>query len=153
MLDEDQLPDWFLWQMSHDYHATLETLRQRDGSGAADDLTLRHLRQEIQEVEDFLGGPPDRPDHSWKTARSMLRDLTSSLGPEADGPIYRQLMADPSDHVHIHVTGQPNWMGTLHLTEVSFAAIIKKAMQLCSEKQLLGPSAAEVQALCDHILR
>ena len=28
--NEDELPDWFLWQMSHDYHATLETIRQYD---------------------------------------------------------------------------------------------------------------------------
>ena len=151
--NEDELPDWFLWQMSHDYHATLETISQCDALGAEHAERSRGLRKEIREVADFLGREPDKPDPFWKTAQAMLRDLTSDLGPEVAGPIYFQLMSEPSDYVHIHVTGQPNWMRTLDMTETSFVAIIKKAMRLCSEKQLLGPSATEIAALCDEILR
>ena len=60
---------------------------------------------------------------------------------------------NPSDYVHIHATGQPDWMRTLKLAEISFAAIIKRAMQLCIRKRLLGSSAHEIEALCDQILR
>ena len=151
--NEGELPDWFLWQMSHDYHATLETIRYYDALGAKYVERSRRLQQEIRDVADFLGREPDKPDLFWKSMRTMLRDLTSDLGPEAAGPIYFQLISEPSDYVHIHVTGQPNGFRTLQMTEITFAAIIKKAMHLCNEKQLLGQSATEIGTLCDEILQ
>lgn len=150
---EDELPDWFLWQMGHDYHATEDTLRKYEAAGAADDQTLQRLREANQAVKDFLREEPPKRSYPWKASRLMLQDLTSSLGPDAYGPIHRQLIAYPSDYVHIHVTGQPDWMGTLQLAEMSFAAIVKRAMQLCIQKGLLDSSAREIEALCDHILR
>ena len=150
---EDELPDWFLWQIGHDYHATEDTLRKYEAAGAADDQNLQRLREANQDVKDFLGEEPPNRSHPWKSPRSMLRDLTGSLGPDAYGPIYRQLIADPSDYVHIHVTGQPDWTNTLQLAENSFAATIKRAMQLCIQKGLLDSSALEIEALCDQILR
>ena len=82
----------------------------------------------------------------------MLQDITSSLGPHAYGPMHRELIADPSDYVHIHVTGDPNWMRTLRLAEWSFAAIIKRAMPLCNRKGFLSKSVYEIEARCDQIL-
>ena len=150
---EDELPDWFRWQMSHDYHATLDTLRKYEAADAADDQTLQRLRENNRAVKDFLGEEPPKRPHPWKAPILMLQAITSSLGPDAYGPMHRQLIADPSDYVHIHATGQPDWMRTLKLAEISFAAIIKRAMQLCIRKRLLGSSAHEIEALCDQILR
>ena len=146
--NEAKLPDWFRWQMAHDYHATRETLARYDALGDADEKILEHWRLEIRDIEDFLGEEPDKPEPFWKGTRTMLRDLTSSWDQEAQEALHRQLVADPSDYVHIHVTGQPNLWHILKRSEESFVAIISKAMQLCHEKQLLGQSAAEIEALC-----
>ena len=150
---EGELPDWFRWQMSHDYHATIDTLRKYEAAGATDDQTLQRLRKANEDVKDFLGEEPPKRPHPWKSPVSMLRAITVSLGPDAYGPMHRQLIADPSDYVHIHVTGEPNWMMTLRLAERSFAAIIKRAMEICVQKGLLGSPAHEIEALCDRILR
>ena len=150
---EDELPDWFLWQMSHDYHATVDTLGKYEAAGAADDQTLQRLREANQALKDFLGEEPPKRSHPWKSPVSMLQDLTRDFGPAAYGPMHRELISDPSDYVHIHVTGQPNWMRILQLAECSFAAIIKRAMQLCIRKGLLGSSAHEIESLCDQVLR
>ena len=150
---EDELPDWFMWQMGHDYHATVDALRKFEAAGVADDQTLQRLRKANQEVKEFLGEEPPKRSHPWKAPVLMLQDITASLGPYAYGPMHRELIADPSEYVHIHVTGQPNWMRTLELAEWSFVAIIKRAMQLCIQKGLLGSSAHEIEFLCDQILR
>ena len=150
---EDELRDWFLWQMSHDYHATVDTMRKYEAAGAIDEQTLQRLREANQQVVDFLGEEPPKRSHPWKSPVSMLRDITSSLGPEAYGPMHRELIADPSDYVHIHVTAAPDWMRTLKLADWSFAATIKRAMGLCIQKGLLGSSAYEIEALCNQILR
>ena len=152
-VNEDELPDWFKWQMSHDYHATRDTLCNYVVQGAADEQRAQRLREEIKHVGDFLGEAPRKQKYPWKSARSMLQDVTSSLGPEAHGPLYRQLIADPSDYVHVYVSGRPPWASTMRLTEISFAATIKRAMQLCTSKQLLSPTAAEIEALCDQVLQ
>jgi hypothetical protein len=150
---EDELPDWFRWQMSHDYHATVDTLLKYEAAGVADEQTLQRLREANQAVRDFLGEEPPKRSHPWKAPVLMLQDITSSLGPDAYGPMHRELIADPSDYVHIHVTGEPDWMRTLQLAEFSFATTIKRAMELCIRKGLLGSSAHEIEALCDQILR
>ena len=147
---EEELPDWFHWRKSHDYHATRDTLRHFARLSEAD---TQRLQEGIKDVEDLLGGAPSKPTYPWKSPTSMLQYVASSFGPEAYGPLYRQLIADPSEYVHIHGKGGPSWHATMRLTEISFSAIIKRAMQLCIHKQLLGPSAAEIESLCDRIIR
>ena len=151
--NEAQLSDWFRWQMVHDYHATRETLALYNAIGGADEKLLERWRQELQAIKDFLDGEPDKPQPFWKSARTMLRDPTSGWDQEAQQGLYGQLMAGPSDYVHIQVTGQPNLWEILRLSEESFLAIIKKAMQLCRQEQLLGESATEIEALCHGIQR
>ena len=150
---EEELPDWFNWQISHDYHATLDILKCGVVQTAGNERGRQRLCEEIRDIEGFLGEVPVKRNYPWKGARSMLQDVKSGFGPEAYGPLYRQLIADPSDYVHIHVTGRPNLFEILQLSEISFAATVKRAMQLCAGKQLLGPSAPEIEVLCDQVLR
>ena len=151
--NEDELSAWFEWQMSHDHYATLDSLCNYIGQGSADEEDFRRLQQELKDVKDFLGEAPSKPKFQWKSPRSMLQAVTSSLGPEAYRPLYRQLIADPSEYVHIHVNGHTSWSHVLQLSEISFVPIIKRAMQLCANKQLIVPFAGEIEALCDQVVR
>ena len=99
---EEELPDWFHWRKSHDYHATRDTLRHFARLSEAD---TQRLQEGIKDVEDLLGGAPSKPTYPWKSPTSMLQYVASSFGPEAYGPLYRQLIADPSEYVHIHGKG------------------------------------------------
>ena len=151
--NEDELPAWFKWQISYDYHAILDFLCHYSAQSSADEEAYRRLQQELKDVEDFLGEVPSKPTFPWKSPRSMLQDVSNSLGPEAYRPLYRQLIANPSEYVHIYVSGDPSWSTVLQLSEISFVAIIKRAMQLCANKQLIVPSAGEIEALCDQCYR
>ena len=146
---EDELPDWFAWQISRDYHAACDTLRDFGGLSQAH---KQHLQGIIEDIKDLLREAPSKSKGQWKGTGYMLKDIASRFEAGSYGPLYRQLIADPSDYVHIHASGGPSWMVLMELTEISFAATIKRAMQLCISKQLIGTSAAEIEVLCDGVL-
>ena len=132
---EDELPDWFEWQMSREYHAASDTQRHFDRLPAAH---VGRQQERMEEIEVLLGRAPSKPNNQWKSAPSMLQDVASRFGTETYGPLYRQLLADPSDYVHVHGSIGPSWMAIMRLTEISFSLIIKRAMQLCTSKRWLG---------------
>ena len=146
---EDQLVDWFRWKKKHEYHAARDTLR--NFSDLSEESRQR-LQQSIQDIKAILGETPGKRKYQWMPMTSMLRDVAGGFAPGDYGPMYRLLIADPSEYVHALGSSTPSPFGVIELTEISFALIIKRAMQLCTSKQLLGPSAAEIEALCDQIL-
>ena len=77
---EDELPDWFRWQMSHDYHATLDTLRKYEAADADDDQTLQRLQENNRAVKDFLGEEPPKRPHPWKGAHIDAAGHNQQLG-------------------------------------------------------------------------
>lgn len=148
---EKELPDWFSWQISHDYHATVDTLKHNVVRNDRDEQARHDLLRELRDIEHFLGKAPKERSFPWKSARHMLRQLTVGSGWDSES-LHRQLIGNPSDWVHIHLSGNPNVFTIIELSEASFVLTVKTAMQQCHSKGLMGPLAMEIVTLCDQVL-
>lgn len=148
---ENELPDWFFWQISRDYYATVDTLNHTVVQDERDEKARHGLQRELRDIKYFLGEVPKERNFPWKSARNMLRELTvgSEWDPES---LHRQLIGNPSDWVHIYVSSYPNVFTIIELSEASFVWTVKTAMQLCHNKSLIGPSATEIVTVCDQVL-
>ena len=145
---EAELRDWFEWQISHDYHSCLERSLYDADLGATD---KQGLQEDMNIMEGLLGEVPRKRGHQWKSPGSMLKDISRNLPAGSHPLLRRHLIAYPSEYVHIRARSVPPSGPIIGLSAIFFTEIVKKAMKLCLDTQLIDVPAGEIEALCDTV--
>ena len=146
---EDQLCGWFKRQISRDYHSAHDRWRYDTGLSAADN---QGLQEDMKIMEALLGEVPIKPGDQWKSTGSMLEDISRNLRAGFHLQMRRHLIAYPSEYVHIRVSSCSPPGPIIGLSAISFSEIVRKAMQLCTDKRMIDLPAGEIGALCRKVL-
>ena len=151
--NEHELRDWTEWQMSHDYRRFRESLQY---DTELDAETRRGLKERMRQFEDLLGAPPRKLRNQWKATSEILCNIANNLGDGWDKRLRRLLVQYPSGYVHIRVSGQPPRRWIIDSTEVSVLSAMRRATELCLDKEMLSSQASEqaseVVTMCKNLL-
>ena len=145
---EDQLRDWFKWQISRDYHSAQDRWRYDTGLSTSD---KQGLQEDMKIMEALLSEVPIKPGDQWKSTGCMLKDISRNLSAGSHLQMRRHLIAYPSEYVHIRVSGFPPTGPIIGLSAISFSEIVRRAMTLCTDKRMIDLPAGEIGALCRKV--
>ena len=145
---EDQLRDWFKWQISRDYYSTQDRWCYDQRLSTSD---KQGLQEYMKTMEDLLGEVPIKPHDQWKSTGFMLKDVSRNLPAGFHLQMRRHLIAYPSEYVHIRASGFPPTGPIMGLSAISFSEIIRRAMTLCTDKQMIDLPVGEIDALCRKV--
>ena len=151
--NEQELKDWVEWQIAQDYKLVSDTL-QHDPS--FDDETRNSLNQKLKVWEYLLGGPPKGHRDSWRNTSEIFGHLSSDLPDGREKRLRRTLIGFFSEYVHPRRTVDPPVGFTLATVQFCVLLTLRRAMELCCEKELLPlearDRARQIVTECEELL-
>ena len=145
---EDELEDWFEWQLSQEFHFNCDRLAYDEGLRWD---AKEELLQDKRRIQELLGHEPTSKKSEWKSTSDMLRDIVKDESPGTEKKLRRYLIGYPSTYVHFRVSAQPDPNLILGTTIESALGFLREAMNLSYSKALAGPTAVEIAGQCDRI--
>ena len=151
--NEHELKDWAEWQIAQDYKWISDTLRH---SPPPDDETRLDFERKLEWWAHLLGGPPTKHPNSWKSTGELFGYLAADLTDGSEKRLRRHLIGFFSEYVHPRRIMEPPPQFTLATVEFSVLLTIRRAMEVCCEKELISLDAREqarqIVAECEELL-
>ena len=145
---EDELRDWFEWQISRDYHSCCDRLSYDTGLPEED---KQGLWTDKKIMEELLGKVPAKRADQWKSTMTMLKVISRNLPAGADLQMRRHLIAYPSDYVHLRTSSIPSIGQIIGISVISFSEILRKAVKLCTDRRMIDLPVGDIEGLCRRV--
>ena len=130
---EDELRDWFEWQMIREYHSARESL-EYDQFISAD--RREEYRYVMSNIHTLLEMPPTKRRFPWRPIGDMLNHIARDLPEGTDRQLKRHLLDQFSDNVHISLGGDQPLELTIGLAEVSIMDAMERAVRVITDKSI-----------------
>ncbi len=139
--NESELPDWTKWQMRKNFHLIRNSLRY-DSHAYPDDLR-EILEARLTLFEQVLGGKPTLPPTTWRDNDTIIKDLNEESADGFGKTVIRHNIGLFSEYVHIRDLPSPPPDLVILAAEFHTLLTVRRAMDLCLEKDLLPNDVKE----------